>query len=332
MKYFAYIFLLIISIAFFIIIIYTPSSKTAQSIKYGVTFSPTYTQSLGLDWKKTYLDILTDLKVRYLRLPTYWKEIEPEPNKYFFDDVDFMISEAQKQGAKIIMVVGIKQPRWPECQPPNWAYDLSLKDRQQKTLQMIKQVVRRYASSSAVVSWQVENEPLFAFGVRCDPPDRDFLRKEGALVKSLDNRPVVITDSGEFRPWVTPMSASDIFGTTLYREAKHNLFGYIKYPITSGFYSFKSNVIRSFFAPKNKKTIIAELQTEPWSDRSLKETPTDEQTKLFSAKHFKENVEFAKLTGFDEIYLWGVEWWYFMATQNHPEYLQYAKGLFETGK
>lgn len=329
MKKIAYLILLIVCFSIFLILIYAPATTTTQNIKLGVSFSPTYAQSLGLDWKNNYVKMLSDLNIKYLRLPTYWKELEPTPGNFNFEDVDFMLTEANKFGAKVILVVGIKQPRWPECQPPNWAYDLTLPQRQQKTMDIIEKVVQRYATHSSIVAWQVENEPLFSFGVRCDKPDRAFLEKEVNLVKSLDNRPIVLTDSGEFRPWVTPMRLSDIFGTTIYRESKHSILGYVTYPLPPQFYSFKSNFIRSFFAPKNQKTILAELQTEPWSDRSLTETPLDEQIKSFDIKDFKDTIEYAKFTGFDEVYLWGIEWWYYMATQNHPEYLNYAKQLFQ---
>ena len=42
----------------------------------------------------------------------------------------------------------------------------------------------------------------------------------------------------------------------------------------------------------------------------------------------KETVEFANETGFDEIYLWGAEWWYFMKEQGQPQYWDYARELF----
>jgi hypothetical protein len=52
------------------------------------------------------------------------------------------------------------------------------------------------------------------------------------------------------------------------------------------------------------------------------------RAKIFSARDFKKYVNFAQKTGFDEVYLWGVEWWYFMKEKGYPEYLEYAKNLF----
>ena len=42
-----------------------------------------------------------------------------------------------------------------------------------------------------------------------------------------------------------------------------------------------------------------------------------------------DNIEFAKKTGMKEIYVWGVEWWYWMKEkQNQPEIWSEAKKLF----
>jgi len=43
---------------------------------------------------------------------------------------------------------------------------------------------------------------------------------------------------------------------------------------------------------------------------------------------FDEIIDFAKKTGFDEQYLWGAEWWYWMKTQGNDEYWNHAKELF----
>ena len=119
-----------------------------------------------------------------------------------------------------------------------------------------------------------------------------------------------------------------MFGTTLYRTVYNKYLGYLNWTLPPQFYTLKSDLIKKYFAPRNQKTIIAELQAEPWSPIGLFETPIEEQLKVFSLKDFQANVDYAKKTGFDEIYLWGVEWWYFAKEFNHPEYLEYAKVLF----
>lgn len=293
-----------------------------QNIYYGVTFSPKFASELTLDWKDVYIKILDDLKVRYLRLPTYWDED--------LSSVDFVLDEAQKRGVKVILVLGIRQPRWPECHILSGAKSLSVPERQEKVLEFIRMVVQKYKNHPAIFAWQVENEPLLSdFGQGCDKPDRNFLIKEVELVRSLDKRPIILTDSGELGWWVTSMQLSDIFGTTVYRTVYNKIFGFLEYPFLPYFYNVKSTLVRSIFAPSNQKTIIIELQAEPWSpDNNLADTSVEQQTSWFSVDKFKQNLNFGKSTGFDEIYLWGVEWWYFMAQKGYPQYLDHAKTLF----
>ena len=307
------------------------NNPPSKNIKYGVTFSQLGAKNLKLDWKKAYLEVLDDLKVKDIRLPSYWSVIEKKKGEYNFEETDFLIDEADKRGVNIILTVGIKQPRWPECHIPEWARKLSTEGRQQKTLDFIKSVVERYKDKKSIRAYQVENEPYFyPYGEGCYPPDTEFLKKEIALVRSLDSRPIIISETGELTLWGRQMQLSDIFGSTLYRTVWNPITKYFTYPIPPGFYSLRSNFFRKYFAPNNQKSIIIELQAEPWiPSNSPLDIPIEKQMKIFSVKNLDDNVEFAKKTSFDEIYLWGVEWWYFMKEKGQGQYWEYAKGLFK---
>ena len=99
--------------------------ETPAKITYGVTFSAPYAREIGINWKKAYRALLDDLKVRHLRLPAYWSEIELKRNRFVWDELDFQIEEAAKRHADIIVGVGRRLPRWPECHTPEWAKALS---------------------------------------------------------------------------------------------------------------------------------------------------------------------------------------------------------------
>lgn len=303
----------------------------SDSVALGISFSKEYTESLELDWKETYLDILTNLKVKNLRLNTYWQQVEPMPGRFNFDNLDYMLKLAKENQAQVLLVIGEKQPRWPECYIPVWAQNLPLSDRRQKVLTLLETIVEKYKDDPTIVGWQVENEPIFDYGTNCDPVDRAFLKQEVELVKQIDpTRPIIVSDSGELRFWRTPMMLSNIFGTTLYRTVHNPIFGYFYWPLPPAAYRLKSNLVRQIFAPGNQKTIIVELQTEPWVSKPLIQASVEEQIKIFPLKDLSANVDFAKKTGFDQVYLWGVEWWYFMAKQGHPEYLDQARTFFQS--
>lgn len=327
--------LAIFALAFFVLlfagsIIFEKTYQFPSRITYGVTFSPRYARYLKLDWEKTYLQMLDELKVRNLRLPTYWDLLEPKEGQFNFSESDYLLKEAGERDAKVILVLGMRQPRWPECQVPLWAKSLSVSERKKEILKFIQKVVERYKDSPAVAGWQVENEPfLLFFGEGCDRADADFLKAEINLVKSLSNKKVMVSDSGELGTWVVPMQVSDVFGSTLYRDVYNPWLGYINYPVLPYFYNIHSYLVRKFFAPRNQKTVIVELQAEPWFSNGDLLQNYEKQAGFFPVLKMQSYIDYARKTGFDTMYLWGVEWWYAMAANGHPEYLEYAKGLYQ---
>jgi len=294
---------------------------------FGVTFSPIYAEALGMDPKSIYLQMFDDLKVKKIRLPAYWDTLEAKKDQFDFTDLDYYVEEAQKHNAQIIMAVGYKLPRWPECRKPTWLVGSSQEYRQERQLLYIQKAIEHYANNPTVVAWQIENEPLLEFGT-CDPVDETFLASEVKFVRSLTTKSILLTDSGELGSWITPMQQSDIFGNTMYRTVENPVFGTLPYFLQPWFYRYKSDLIRAFFARNNKETITIELQGEPWAEDFIGDTLIEIQLEHFSVQNFKENVNFAKKVGTSEIYLWGVEWWYWIAKFNHPEFLEYAKTLF----
>lgn len=298
-------------------------------INIGITFSPKYARSLGFDPQKAYQDSLDDLRVKYIRLPVYWDEVERQEGQYKFGSLDFYLNEAQKRDLEVILVVGRKQPRWPECYIPDWAENLPKGVHNQKVLELVKNEINYFKKFSVIKVWQLENEPLLNFG-DCPKPDLELLKAEVSLVKSQDNRPIMITDSGELSSWFGAMRLSDVFGTTLYRTVWNPIWGHASYPFPPVFYKLKAGLIGYLADTKEKPIIISELQAEPWAPqkKDIQEFLLEEQTKLFPAQKITENVNFAKETSFSQIYLWGVEWWYYMRSQGHPEYWDFAKSLF----
>ena len=323
------IFGLLIFLLLFISFFFIGSPPRAKEISWGVNFSQKHTENFGLNWQETYLALFDDLKVKDVKLITYWDLIEQKEGKYHFEDLDWQIKEAEKREVKILLVIGMKTPRWPECHIPDWAENLTKIEQQERILNLIKEIVLRYQGSTSIYMWQVENEPFFPFG-ECPWVDKDFLKKEIDLVKSLDNqkRPIVISDSGEGSFWITAAQLGDVVGTTMYKKAWFEQIGiYVYYPLPPTFYWRKIQIIKKIF---DKKVICVELQTEPWGPVLLYDLPLEEQEKTMNLTRFKDNIEFAEKTGFDQFYLWGAEWWYWMKVkQNQPEIWLEAKKLFQ---
>ncbi len=299
--------------------------KTPEPV-WGATFSKSYAEALELDWKTAYIAALDDLKIRLFRIPVYWNDIEPTSKNYRFDDYDWMLDEAQKRGAKILLAVGRKLPRWPECHIPEWAKKISPDEQELKLLGSLQATVKHFRSSPAIYAWQVENEALFKFGV-CPPHGAELLKKEVDIVHGLDNRPVVITDSGELSSWIRAAEIADILGISMYRATWDKIFGYFYFPIPPAYYRKKAETVSPRYA---QKVIVTELQAEPWGRLPNNKLPLEEQYQSMNLARFKRNIDFARRTGLSEIYLWGVEWWYWLKEkQGNAEFWEEAKRLFE---
>ena len=322
MLYFL-IFLLLVVGFFFI-----GSPPRAEEIKWGVNFSQKHSQALGLNWQETYSAFLNDLGAKNIKIAVHWDLIELAEGEYYFEDLDWQIKTAEEKGAKLILVIGMKTPRWPECHIPEWAKSLSKEEQQERILKLIEEIVLKYRDSAAIEFWQVENEPFFPFG-DCPWTDKEFLKEEINLVKSLDiqNRKVIISDSGEGSFWINAAKMGDMVGITMYKKVWFSQIGiYVYYPLPPVFYHRKASYIEKIF---NKKVICVELQAEPWGPTLLYDLPIEEQEKTMNLERFKDNIEFAKKTGLDTFYLWGGEWWYWMKEkQNSPEIWLEAKKCF----
>ena len=303
------------------------SAPQAEKISWGVNFSQKHAENLGISWQEIYLALLDDLKVKNVKLITYWDLIEPEEGQYNFKDLHWQLKEAQKRDVKILLVIGMKTGRWPECHIPDWAKNLSEEEQQEKVLNLIKKIVPRFREYSFVNMWQVENEPFFPFG-ECPKVDKDFLRREINLVKSLDSsRPIVISDSGEFSSWFNAARTGDIVGTTLHRKVWFKeLKMYVSYPFRPIYYWRKAQIIKKLF---QKEVICVELQAEPWCKTLLYDCSLEEQKKTMNLEQFQKNIEFAKKTGLDTFYLWGAEWWQWLRiNQGDSAIWDEAKKLF----
>lgn len=303
-----------------------PVKNSNQDVKLGMTFSNKYSYSIGLDWKANYLAMLDDLRIRKIRIPVYWDLVETQKGEYDFSDVDWQLDEARKRDAEIILAIGQKTPRWPECNIPEWAME-SDEIRKENLRKFIAVVVERYKDDKVVKYWQVENEPFLRFGI-CPAPDGELLDSEIAIVRKLDDsRKIIVTDSGELSLWVQAAKRADVFGTTMYRTIYKDGIGYFEYPIGPRFFQFKHSLIKLFAGQNN--AIVIELQAEPWINGSTTDNILDEQFKSMNPGQLRENVEYAQKVGFPEIYLWGVEWWYWLKVkENHPELWDTAKELY----
>ena len=321
--------LLLLVILLVVAVFFLAQKEKPHTITYGMSFNTMYARELGLDWKDTYDAILDDLQVRHLRLAAHWPMIEPKANTYNFEELDYQVNRAEEVGATVVLAVGRRLPRWPECHVPNWAQDLSEVDRRAAQLKYMETVINRYKASPAVTVWQVENEPfleVFAFDY-CGKLDTDFLDKEISLVRTLDGtRPILITDSGNLGTWQGAYSRGDMFGTSVYVHFWNPELGQFRTFLPPWFYRVKDNFMAVIYG--EKPTLLIELSAEPWLVEPIVDVPLETQFTRMNLEKFEDILAYAEDTRFETQYLWGAEWWYWLKLQDRPEMWDRGKKLF----
>ncbi len=303
-----------------------------EKITYGMSFNTLYARELGLDWRATYDAILDDLQVRNLRLAAHWPMVEPVSGVYNFEEIDYQIKRAEEVGAKVVLAVGRRLPRWPECHVPEWAQTLSVSDQQAAQLRYMEQVINRYKNSPAVVMWQIENEPFlsaFAFE-NCGALDVTFLEKEIAQTRTLDaTRQILVTDSGNLGTWKGAYSHGDVFGTSVYVHFWNPELGQFRTILPPFAYRVKDNFMAALYG--RKPSILVELSAEPWLLEPVTNVPLDIQFTRMNVEKFNDILQYAADTRFSTQYLWGAEWWYWLLQKNHPEMWERGQELFVKG-
>lgn len=311
------------------IILFLAQKPVPEKIVYGMSFNTLYAGELNLDWKETYDAILDELGVRHLRLAAHWPKIEPERDTYNFEELDYQVARAEEVGATVILAVGRRLPRWPECHIPTWVTELSQAEQDAELLSYFETVIERYKNSPAVTVWQVENEPflkVFAFE-HCGELDTNLLDKEIALAKQLDGtRPILVTDSGNLGTWAGAFSRGDMFGTSVYVHFWNPELGQFRTFIPPWFYRVKDNTLRLIYG--DKPTVLIELSAEPWLIEPIVDVSLETQFTRMNLQKFEDIIEYASETRYEQQYLWGAEWWYWLHVQGRSEMWERGKKLY----
>jgi hypothetical protein len=308
-------------------------SESKIPLQMGVSFIPDYAESLGVNPQQT-MQALLNIGVRQFRLVSYWSDTEPSPGHYDFSQLDWEFALAQKYHAKIILTVGLRQPRWPECHPPSWINTDSPDTNWQPQLEtFMSKVIQRYKNSASLQSYQLENEYLLkGFGM-CTAYDysRSRLISEDNLIKRLDPKhPIIIGRSNNTLGLPAGLPQPSEFSISIYQRVWDAQFThrYLEYPQPAKYYAFLAGLQKVF---NHKDMVIGELQAEPWpaNGKTIPQISLTEQNQSMNAKILKSRFAFGKATGMKQIELWGAEYWYYRKVVLHdPSVWNVAKQEF----
>lgn len=304
-------------------VLFPGPDRSVDEMDFGFTYSVTYAESLELDPIGAFEEIINELQPMHVRIPVYWDRIEIDHGTYEWDELDALMEIASTNDTKVILAIGRKVPRWPECHLPVWAPGYERQELKDAQLQMIEAVVLRYKDHPALTRWQVENEPYFFLFGECPKPDVALIEDEYELVRTLDSdHAIQATASGEQSLWINASMNADVVGVSMYRTTYTRGIGHITYPIPPWTYRAKARL----FA--NNAVVVSELQAEPWFARDIDTYTLDEQIKLFNPDRWDRHIEYARRAGFSEVSLWGVEWWYYLKENGRSDLWDKAIDLF----
>jgi hypothetical protein len=285
----------------------------------GTTFISDYAQSYGLDPKETLAAILGDLRLKQIRLVSYWDQIESTKGAYDFSNLDWQFAMANQYGAKVSLAIGLRQPRWPECHQPTWNLNQPKSIWQPQLYDFMQEVVNRYKNNPALDTYELENEFFLTVFGKCTDFDRNRLIEEFKMVKTWDSEhKVIISRSNNWVGIPVGQPMPDQFGISIYKRVwdKTITHRYFEYPLPSWFYASLAGWEQLL---SGKDMIIHELQAEPWPPTDIHQASLQEQYKSLDAKRLKDRIAYGEATGMRTIDLWGAEWWYWVKTkQNDP--------------
>src|SRR5665213_1386882 len=290
------------------------ASEANKPLNLGVSFIPDYAQSLGLDPQQTMAALINDLHVRNFRLTSYWSDMEPQAGQYDFSQLDWEFAQADAAHAKITLVVGLRQPRWPECHAPNWVDTSQPTSQWQPQLeQYMTTVINRYRNNPALQSYQLENEYFLKGFGDCTNFSRSRLVSEYNLVQKDDpTRAIIVGRSNNDIGWPIGAPQPSEFGVSIYKRVwdagvTHR---YLEYPFPAWYYGFLAGWQK---ISTGKDMIINELQAEAWppNEQTITQTSLAEQSKSLDAKRLTARFKYGEATGMKTIYAWGSEYWYY---------------------
>lgn len=293
-------------------------SEQAEPLQFGVSFIPDYAQSLGVD-PQANLDGLLSIGVKQLRLVSYWSDMEQSPGQYDFSQLDWEFQKAEAAHAKVILTLGLRQPRWPECHMPAWATSEPLSVWQPQLESFMKVTVERYKNSPSLESYQLENEYFLKGFGGCTDFSRQRLVSEYNLVKSLDSsKQIIVGRSNNALGVPLGQPQPDQFSISVYKRVwdagvTHR---YLEYPFPAWYYGFVAGTQKMV---THKDMIIGELQAEAWppNGQTIPETSLAEQNKSMNAQRLQDRFQYGQATGMRDIILWGGEYWYYRMVVLH---------------
>ncbi len=337
-----------------------------HSTLLGLSFRTPQVAALGLDARTT-LQTLLAYPFHIIRLGAYWNQIEPEPDSFCPDELDWQIDAAERAGKQIILCVGpLKTFGYPEffvpahhLKHPLPEHTLIKPDAFSSLLTaattFITRIVERYKQRKSIVAWQLEHEAVDQLGIEHSwRLAVDFVAKEVEALKKADpSRPVMMNG---FLPtsllvslsqwWQTrdqgdslavAQRLADIVGIDYYpRHALMNVGSRTLY-LDGSQSLWQQRRQKQLFAwthAHGQQLMITEGQAEPWETVTNPPNPSRQSMYSCLPEHVIGNYNTCMRwsqpdTPLYAYLFWGAEYWMLRKQSGDTSYIQAFNRILE---
>lgn len=341
--------------------LFMPATARAHGVvgpvQVGTSFSPWRAEYLGLDYQKAFIR-LEAMHFRVIRLSAYWDQVDREG----YDQLDWLMNEAQRARQPIVLTVGMKALGWPEffipdgaraseriSQGQDVASDSSIRE---GTLGFVDETVLRYRDNRALLAWQIENEPFNRAGPDRLWIDANFVRDEIASVRSLDghHRPLIVNAFSHFnvvwdrasapqgfdlrqllgfeadgaeRDVLSVLNRGDVLGLDVYTAIGYQFLGRDQMSHADADWPDRLAVMRDIARRQGKQAWITEAQAEPWESSPSSYT----SPKSTSPQAIRTIFANLKDAGYTTILFWGSEYWLWREDRGDSRWVDTVKSI-----
>jgi hypothetical protein len=309
-----------------------------MGIRIGTSFSPRRCARFGISVQSTFTGVL-EAGFALVRVSAYWDEIRKDG----YAQLDWLIETAGAAGRPVVVTVGMKGIQWPEFYlPPEVHPDPARNGRigrepgfANEVVGFVREVVARYREQSAIVAWQVENEPFNRSGPRSWWIDEALVRGEMEAVRALDARPIVLNAFSHFDRSADsgsrPRRGLAGLGRLVPEKAILNLLGpsdvlgldvYTAIGERRAAPDWADSARRWLRAARHRgnEAWIIEAQAEPWEPSR----DTWANPRSFAPADMGAVFDPLVRVGYSTLLLWGCEYWFWRAGEGDRRWLDAA--------
>lgn len=341
--------------------LFMPATARAHGVvgpvQVGTSFSPWRAEYLGLDYQKAFTR-LEAMHFRVIRLSAYWDQVDRDG----YDQLDWLMNEAQRAHQPVMLTVGMKALGWPEFFIPDATRSVRAVSNGQDvaaeptiregTLGFVDETVLRYRDNRALIAWQIENEPFNRAGPDRLWIDANFVRDEIASARSLDghHRPIIVNAFSHFnivfdrasarqgfdlrqllgfeadgaeRDALSVLNRGDVLGLDVYTAIGYKFLGQNQMSHADSDWPDRLAMMRELARRQGKQAWITEAQAEPW------ESSPNSYTSPKSTSPEAIRTIFANLkdAGYTTILFWGSEYWLWREDRGDSRWVNTVKSI-----